>query len=561
MTKRIVLLFSLPLLALLRAASPAARQPVFIYLFSRNADHVNIELTEDRLRRAIPMLDRIRREHPQAHISATYLFSGALSQVLADRNSKNRILDLLKDAAQRNLVEVGYDGADEPTYKRRAMADLTLKTAEDRWRSRGEAAEKRLTELRDLTGLPRPGASGGLKRMQEVFGPAAYMRGVALELGGDSEVVHHIGQYNTTAIMLGMPDPDPSLGVHGFRGSTRTFGELMSPVPETSPELFWMDNVLRISETDLADVRVFSADEGVDALKTLLGKLDRSRPRIIHVEIADQRTYLQPSHARGLLYPPLRLAYDHPDQPRLPAEALRPPSEVDAAYGRQEALLQWLARDFMSVDSTSRFVSNADLRQMIGPATGFTLPMDSIATASADFLERWGSDTYPPVFAQAAGHYLSLADMFQVFSAALAELHRSGRLPESINVVKVYGPSEMDADHGPNAGSVTVASLATLCSDLDRRFHDTTAWQPAPRNMIPGFITLDGIRMNASQVLKLMAQAVADPKPERKLDVRMSYPFTVAGLFYPKNRRASDQGGTWTFKPAPLRLEGHANAP
>src|SRR5205814_1090303 len=130
------------------------------------------------------------------------------------------------------------------------------RTPEERWLRRSDAAGRMLTEARDtLTGDPLPGKTGGLLRMQELFGPAVCITGVTSDLGGDSELVHYLSRYNTTALMFGVPDPDPLRNMHGYRGSTQEFGRGMSPVPETSPELYWQDNFLRSSETTDAAIR------------------------------------------------------------------------------------------------------------------------------------------------------------------------------------------------------------------------------------------------------------------------------------------------------------------
>ena len=51
-----------------------------------------------------------------------------------------------------------------------------------------------------------------------------------------------------------------------------------------------------------------------------------------------------------------------------------------------------------------------------------------------------------------------------------------------------------------------------------------------------------------------MAEALVAPSLETKLNVKMTYPFSSASLEYPKMRLPIDQGGHWTFKPAPLNL-------
>src|SRR5262249_35293405 len=151
--------------------------------------------------------------------------SGALSQALAARNSTTHIKDYLLDAVRRGVIEIGYDGTDEPTYSFRPYADLSkTKTAEERWQLRAATMEKFLTESRDpKSGMVEKGKSGGLKAMQEVFGEAVCITGLNEEFGGDSEYLHQVRRYNTKAIMWGLPDPDPARNIHGYRGSVREF--------------------------------------------------------------------------------------------------------------------------------------------------------------------------------------------------------------------------------------------------------------------------------------------------------------------------------------------------
>ena len=47
---------------------------VFVYLFGRYSDFVNIELTERRIRDTISVVEKYRTEYPQARASVTMLF-------------------------------------------------------------------------------------------------------------------------------------------------------------------------------------------------------------------------------------------------------------------------------------------------------------------------------------------------------------------------------------------------------------------------------------------------------------------------------------------------------
>jgi hypothetical protein len=530
-------------------APAAEKPPVYVFLHARVTDHVNIELSEDRLRRLLPMLERYGKEHPEYHVSATILFSGAISQALADRNAQTGIKDFVLDYVHRGVIELGYDGTDEPTYQRRPVPDLSkTKTAEERWLARGMAVERFMTEGRNpWTGGPQPGVTGGLKKMQEIFGEAVCVTGLTEELGSDSEVVQHLSRYNTKAIMFGIPEANPT-HIPGYRGSVLGFTREMSPIPESSPELYWQDNVLRSSEIGDPVSRVVVGDEGAKAIKSVLSKLDRSRIHIIHVELASERMYVHP----GPLYPPLKYAYENSERPPLPPTMLRDLDDVNAAYAKEEGLMKWLVEDFFPANQGSRFVSSTYLKQLTPSSTGFGLSVENLRAALGDLLKLWGNDTNLRDYIRVEGRYLSLADMFQVMTDALAELHRIGKLPQSVRVVQVYGPVELPDDHGPTSGEVTVASVARTCTGIADRLHDNT-WNPIPKNVIPSRLTIDGLNINAAQFLRLMAEALVTPSPETKLQVKMTYAFSIPAFEFPKLRE-SDLGGTWTFKPAPLNI-------
>jgi hypothetical protein len=181
-----------------------------------------------------------------------------------------------------------------------------------------------------------------------------------------------------------------------------------------------------------------------------------------------------------------------------------------------------------------------------------------LRAALADFLKNAGNDTIlPPIF-RADGHYLSLADMFQVMTDALAEFSRTGKLPESVKVVPVYGPIRLLTGHGPNEGEVSVASIARVCAEIDAGLHDDSPGK-FPKNAIPVSVKVDGVGMNPAQFLRLMALALATPSTDAKLPLKMTYPFTGSLVLYPRVRVLSDSGFGWTLKPAPLETAPRAN--
>jgi hypothetical protein len=277
---------------------------------------------------------------------------------------------------------------------------------------------------------------------------------------------------------------------------------------------------------------------------------------VIHLEIASEQNYLQPAFIKGGEFPPLKYAYNHPASPLLPRDAVVPAAAVTGAIAKEDAVLKWLVEDFFPADPGSHAVSSKDLMQMALPSTGFSISVASLRGALADFLKAAGNNTVLPTNLFVDGHYLSLANTFQVLTDALADFSRTGNLPESVKVVQVYGPVRLLTGHGPNVGEVSVASVVRVCTQIDAALHDDSPGK-FPKNAIPVFLKVDGIDMNPVQFLRLMALALMAPSlsPEAKLPVRMLYSFTGTLISYPKSRPITDCGFGWTLKPAPLETE------
>jgi hypothetical protein len=552
-----------------------AAQPVYIYLYSRVTDQVNLDITVARLHRLLPMIERYRKQYPEAHVTATIFFSGASSEALARSNARTGIVNYVLGYKKRGIIQIGYDGTDEPTYTNRPMVQsINTKPYKERWMDRASADEKFLTEgSNPLTGAPEPGTAGGLKAMQQIFGEAACIVGVSVGqedpagtghpgmpgVGatptitpevGDWEVVPLLRRINAEAILGGVPASNPA-HIPGFGGGVMGLGRIMSPVPDASPELYWADDILRISESGGRGARVIHGYDGAPALKEFSAKLDRSDIRIIHMELGSENDYLKPDFAKSQLSPALTYAYAHPDSPELPANARLSAEGVDAAYAKETEALNWLASDFFPANPGSRFVSDRDLQQMTGPSKGYSVSIDTLRSALKTTLSDMGSNTYLPSYFKVGNHYLSLADTFQVLTDSLAEFSRTGKLPESVRVAGIYGPIGLPGWHGQNIGDVTVASVAQVCAQIDGGLHDTTGY-PMPTDTVPPILSVDKIPVNAAQFLRLMAEAVVDPSSDAQLRIRMTYMAPPTAVLFPKTRSMEDMGATWTFKPAPL---------
>jgi hypothetical protein len=552
------------LLQVASADSSPKEQPLYISLTADISDHINLDMTEMRLRRILPMLERYRDSHPNENIRATVLFSGAVAEALVERNGQTHILDFVKDFIHRGVIEVGYDGSAEPTYAKRPLVDLRkAHTGEERYQERAIVAEEFLTEARDpLTGKAEPGKDGGLKRMQEVFGQADYIAGLTLygadpmvktipELGTDTETVEQLRHHNADAVLAGLTQANP-LETMRYRSWAQSFSMEMSPVPNASPELYWQDNFLRFSESSGADNQMLRASAGADACKSALSKLDRSRVRLVHIELGSDRDYLTGTYSHGEFYPPVRFAYNNPDHPKLPSEALQSPADVDKAYANEEATLRWLAEEFLPANSTVHFISATKLRRMAMPATNFNVSMSSLRSAINPMLAAWGDQPAPPKYLLVEDHYLSRAEMFQAMAGALARLDRSHKLPDSVHIGPIIGPLEVVKSQ-VTSGEVSASSVAHACAAFAEQLYDQTQ-ATIPHNAIPTLITVEGINVTPAQFLRLMAEALTTTSPEAKLQVKNEQMFSGLDELFYKTRVQRDMGGLWTRKPALLEI-------
>jgi len=373
--------------------------------------------------------------------------------------------------------------------------------------------------------------------------------GIFTEVGGDTETLQALRPYNSLAVMRGIAAVNPAQFV-GFREASRRFGALMAPIPEAAPEIFWQDYVLRMSEA-YGPIHPVKAQDGVEAVKGVLDTAPRQTIQVVRVELGGVEKYLQPAFAKTAPNAPLKYAYDHQADPKLPADALRPAAETEAAWTKEDTVMQWLAEVYLPANAGSRFVADGDLLKMVGPPAGFDIATGDLRSALTEMLAKWGNDTYPFSYIRVNGRYLSLAELFQVLTDELAEFHRTGKLPETVKTVKVYGPIRLVTGHGPNIGEVTVGELARTCADLAGPLHDDSSTE-LPKNAIPPLLKINGMDLNPAQVLRLMAQAVVNPAPDTSLRVRMTYMLAEAGGVFPKSRDLIDDGFVWTIKPAPL---------
>jgi hypothetical protein len=120
-----------------------------------------------------------------------------------------------------------------------------------------------------------------------------------------------------------------------------------------------------------------------------------------------------------------------------------------------------------------------------------------------------------------------------------------------VQLKRTYGPWEMVDGQGPAEGVVSVSAIGQACAELLSSW-ESSAWKQVPENAIPTWITVDGVRLNAAQFLRLMAEAFLSPSVDGNLNVKTCQMFHGPAMVLPTTRRAQDTGTTWTIKPARL---------
>jgi hypothetical protein len=548
------------------AADSPARQPVFILLYSRFYDHTHQRATDERLQRLLPLLERLHNKYPQSGISALLQFNGTVAPLLAAENAGLHLVDRIQDLSRRGIVEIGYTGEEEPSYINRPRANTLLaETAEERWKLKAAAADHFLNDFKDpVTGQPVEGLSGGLKGTQELLGNAAFVSGVnpaLFSVGGDSWVTNEVRKMSPNALMVGIPPADVRRGISSYPISADRFSHMMSPQPLTSPEVFWEDGILRVSDYSLSDNTSHTTEEDPEALKKFFAKLDRSHVRVIKLEVDSYLRYLNRRPDGSLVADPMEWTYYHPDDPKFPItmKPLVMQTEIEAANRKEDAFLAWLLDEFLPANPGSRFVSVADLGKMAHSED--QVSRDKLKAAATDLEARFAAvSNRAPDYVKAGDNFLSLADCFELFTKALAALDATGSLPASDVLTRVYGPLEIpEGNMGLTTGSISVAAVIHKAAELAPKLA-RDEWKVVPENAVPVWVDVAGQRLNAAQFLRLMAQSYLDPSPDRVLKFNGVQMFSDAAFMFPKNTIMPEQGMSWTLKPAVLHLESAASA-
>jgi hypothetical protein len=518
--------------------------PVYVYLFAHFEDHINLELSEWRIKEVMRILADAHRAHPD-RVAAVGEFYGADSEIFQQRNRESGIVDLIRRAVSAGWYDVGYHGAHEPIYATTSQANRSL--AGKSWQEIYAATRAFYTAHRDLkTGARDSSHKGGAALMQEVFGPATVLSGTPSLT--DPPGLLALGDLTGCRVVFGFTDHGPAMFNRDYAPAVLEIRKLVSPTPETSPDVFWFMGCLVTSSHPVTrEIGVIGSEQPLSVATAKFERLDRTRVAVPHMICGTKFIYARTS--------PTNYGYGK-DDPRLPKELLWPETDRKQKIENFRQNLDWLLTTFFPANTGSRCVGNRLLLELTVPYAGDTVSADDLDHAVGGLLRDWTER--PPNFASTGTRYLTLAQTFKLLATALKSR------PASFQTDMTYGPigtwpeivqgAEADV---PAQAVIAVASQIVFGPERQRG----DAQMPA--NRVPLNVTISGQTMHAAQFLRLMAeayQALRAGKPLGTLRVRPSNILPPLSPLWKRAHRVYDDTPAaysylqlWTVKPAQLK--------
>ncbi|MCX6546339.1 MAG: hypothetical protein NTV05_18255 [Acidobacteria bacterium] len=538
----------------------AAKAPIYVMLQTTVDDVLNVPVSMERLPRALGQIDRLQARAGAFHPTCLVQFTGVAADRLADQNDGTHLVDAINDGARRGLVEVGYDGTEEPALAARPRPNLRgADTPEKRYLARLEATQWFLTEWKHpYSGEPDPSRTGGFKRVLEVFGRVDFARGATFEPWHAGEMVHALEALGSRPALAGFLETTayPARHLDGYRGGVPIVSNMLAADERCAPEVFFLDTALRVSDYGALGERVFNAYDGPEALDKLVGGLDRSRPHVIQIRLGHPGVYAKPGFGARNYLTPLEYAYDNVKVPDLPAGVMRSREERETMYAQEDAVLDWLVTTFFPANAGSRFVS---IRELSGRAEyGLSDPVtraELTAVAASLIAQIESAQGQLPPFVRGATRYFSLADVFGLLVTALGDAPAPAEWPAHSQSLRLFGPIEIaDPARQATGARIPMGALVRQCATV-RAALTAGEWTAVPRNTVPSYVMVGGVRLTAAQFLRAMAEAYVARPGTPDVEIKWVSSNNVFGETFAPTRAVSDKGGTWTARPAVIRMD------
>lgn len=529
--------------------SVSGQQPLYFFLFTHTEDPFNYDLSEQRYIRFVPEVDARAASHPDSGLVWTIMFQGTDAYAVAQRNPQTGVLDLLRDANAKGVVQFGYHAHHDATYSNRPQNSFTETTS---WEDLTRGMLEWVQCLREATtGNCLAPTGGGIELVDAQFGPVQLVSGdfmvadLAYEGGPATWSVHAI--LPDRLLSFGYPDHGP-FASGARRDAVAALMERLTPTHETSSTVFWADNVIKMTGGSPIDgTRGIDPLRGPQYAESMLSGLDRSRPNLVLTGLASKFIYTRQNQNTS----PTIYGYAHPEAPELPPELLNTPQQQEQFYQQSLQTLDYLLDEVLPANPGSVFVDSRDVVNMVAPPDYW-----QIEPAQLDLLARWALLNWtdrPPDWVSDGTDFYSLRDLFALLTQAFGTGESSATL--TLNNW-AYGPLQpVDA-----AGPVTLsrAEIASLAARLAPDFAPGAAWQVAPSAMIqPTYATSAG-EITAAQLLYGMALVYAadyagTPLETVTLPATRATPVTY-DLLLNIGCLNTCSGTAWSFKPARLAV-------
>ena len=546
--------------------SPAAvgqddtdEMPVYVYLFAHFEDHINIELSEWRIKRVMKTLTDARTDYPDL-VAAVGEFYGADSEVFKERKGESGTVGLIRGAVGGGWYDVGYHGAHEPTYATTQAATQSM--VGKSWSEVYQTTRTFYTAHRDFrTGEPDPTRGGGIRLMADVFGQPTVISGASGMTNPPGMLA--LSDLSGCRVFFGFTDHGPALGSRDYVPGVLQIRQIISPSPETSPDLFWYMGCLITSSHPVSQqVGVIGSELPPQVVKSKFENINRTRVAVPHMMYGTKFVYVKVS--------PTRHAYQayaaNPEAGlevgRLPPELLLPENQRLQKLRHIAKNVTWLLEEYFPTNPGSRFVGNRALLDMTEPYAGRTVSGSNLDEAAAFQLSEWTDS--PPSFVPAGDGYLSLAQLFKLLAVALKQYAISDPLPDALAAAMVYGPIGTwdEIVHAPEQEVSRDAVIGAATALEFGPEHPVASPQP-PANRVPVNVSVGEVEMQAAQFLRLMAEAYRALRAgslKQSFHVRptnvlpqIGVPWQQVHPMYAGTPAAYSYLQLWTVKPAQFR--------
>jgi len=346
--------------------------------------------------------------------------------------------------------------------------------------------------------------------------------------------------------------------------------KLISPTPETSPDVFWfMGCLITSSHPVTREIGVIGSELPADIVAAKFGRLDRTRVAVPHMIYGTKFIYARASpteYAYGgaqRMPPNVRaIRESRGDDFRLPEELIFPETERKRKVENFRQNLDWLLTKYFPASPGSRFVGNHLLLDLTVPYAGHAISADGLDRAVAGLLRDWTER--PPNFASTGTRYLTLAQTFKLLATALKSHAERGTWPATMQTDMTYGPigtwpEVVQGAEAEVSAEAVIAAASKIVFGPERQHGDA---QP-PANRVPLNVTVAGKTMHAAQFLRLMAEAYQALRAGKSLGTLRVRPSNIlpplsplwkrAHRVYEETPAAYSYLQLWTVKPAQFK--------